>query len=230
MKWSNKMKLVLPLILVFTLAACAANPTMQTGPDAERSYDGLVKIDGSRFREAWADPDAEWARYNKIMGGGSSFEFRAVKKSNRTGLSAIRTSNGEFWIDEDARIRLEQTVSEVFREELGKSERFEFTDTAGHDVIIIRGGLSDIVSNVPPQQAGRSDLYLRQVGEATLTIEVLDSNSREVIARVIERRAAGRANDNMMNANSVSTWAEVKRLARTWASKLRSGIDSLPTE
>ena len=40
----------------------------------------------------------------------------------------------------------------------------------GPDVLIISGGLHDIVSNVPPPTVGRSDIYLSSVGEITLIL------------------------------------------------------------
>ena len=52
------MRLILSLMVILMLAACAGEPTVQTGPGAETSFDGLVKVDHSRFREAWVNPDA----------------------------------------------------------------------------------------------------------------------------------------------------------------------------
>ena len=225
-----RMRNILLLMAILMLSACAGAPTVQTGPDAETSFDGLTKVDNSRFRQAWANPDADWTRYTKIMSGGSELQFRAVKKTNRSALASSRSGENEFWIDEEARTRLAREVSEVFQKELAKSERFTMTDTAGDDVLVVRGELSDIVSNVPPEPMGRSNIYLRSVGEATLTVEISDSNSGEVIARVVERRAAERPGETSISSNVVSTWSEVRRLAQMWANKLRAGLDSVPTE
>jgi hypothetical protein len=64
------------------IAGCStAQPTIQTGPDAQVSYDGLHLVDNSRLKQAWVDPDIDFTRYNKIMGGGSVFQFRAAKKT-----------------------------------------------------------------------------------------------------------------------------------------------------
>ena len=211
------------------LAACASSePTIQTGPDAEVTFDGLHVVDNAAFKAAWADPDIDFSRYNKFMAGGAFFEFRAVKK---TGSSMRHTSSqDEFWIDDKSKAKLEEVVSEVFREELAKSTRFTETDKPGPDVLIIRGGLHDIVSRVPPEMVGRGEIYLRSVGEATLVLEVVDSLSGEVIARAIERRAAEQPGGQMVRSNTVTTFAEVRRLARTWATRLRKGLDSVPTE
>ena len=225
------MKYIISIAGALLLGACStAPPTLQTGPDAETTFDGLVRIDNSAFRDAWADPDADWARYDQIMPGGAFFEFRAVKKNSNTTSARTSSTTNEFWIDDADRARLEEEVGTVFDDELSQSIRFTATDKPGDNVLIIRGGLHDIVSRVPPQLVGRGEIFISSVGEATLILEVVDSMSGEVLARMVERRAAQRPGGNMVVANSVTTWAEVRRMARNWASRLKDGLDSLPTE
>ena len=222
------MKYAVIALLALAMAGCAsAPPTVQTGPDAEVSFDGLHLIDNSVFALAWADPDADWARYTKFIPGGAEYEFRAVRKGNST--ARARSGQSEFWIDDAARAQLQEETSRIFAEELAKSERFTQTDTPAADTLILRGALHDIVSNVPPDMVGRSDIWLSSVGEATIVIEAIDSMSGEVMFRAVERRAAGPSTGGV-RANSVTTWSEVRRLVRRWATTLQQGMDSLPTE
>jgi hypothetical protein len=209
------------------LAGCASQePTIQTGPNAETSFDGLVRIDNARFAGAWIDPDVDLTQYTKIIPGGAEFEFRNVQKVS-TG-QARRSNEREFWISDANRQRLIDTVTEVFDEELARSEHFTVTDEPGPDALIIVGGLHDIVSQVPPQEVGRSEVWIRSVGEATLVIELRDSLSNEVVYRAVERREAGPiGGDQMIRANTATTWAEVRRWARRWAVRLREGLDSV---
>jgi len=221
------MKKILLTFAALTIAGCSsAPPTIQQGPDAEVSFDGLHVVDNAAFREAWADPDIEFSRYNKIMPGGAFFEFRAVKRTSNT--QAARSRAREFYIDEDARARLEEEVTAIFAEELANSTRFTVVDEPGPDVLIIRGGLHDIVSFVPPEPIGRGEIWLSSVGEITLLLEVVDSLSGEVIARAVERRAAQQGGGMAIRANSVTTWAELRRLARRWATTLVDGLDAIP--
>jgi len=224
------MKFKMLIIFTFIVAGCtSAPPTIQEGPNAEVSFDGLHKIDNSRFADAWADPEIDFSRYNKVLPGGAFFEFRAVKNTGRTTQRAT-SSTTEFYIEDSDRQRLEETVSGIFAEELANSTRFEVTDKKGEDVLLLRGGLHDIVSNVPPDIIGRGEIWLSSVGEATLIIEAVDSMSGETIFRAIERRAAQRPGGTAMMSNTVTTWAEVRRLASRWAANLREGLDSIPTE
>ncbi len=224
----NKMKKIYFTLAVLMIVGCSsAPPTIQQGPDAEVSFDGLHLVDNSIFRQAWADPDIDFSRYSKIMPGGAFFEYRAVKKTSS--MSRARSSASEFYIDEAAREKLKELTSEIFNEELAKSSRFTVADASGPDVLIIRGGLHDIVSNVPPDIIGRGDIYLSSVGEITLILEAVDSQSGEVIFRAVERRALD-SSGAAMRSSSVTTTAEVRRVLRRWATTLRNGLDSIPTE
>jgi len=223
------MKKILLTIAAAAIVGCStAPPTIQQGPNAEVSFDGLHLIDNSAFKTAWADPDIDFSRYDQFIAGGAFFEFRAVKKTSANMRSSFSAS--EFWIDDKDKAKLEEEVTKVFREELAKSTRFTVTDTPGPNVLIIRGGLHDIMSRVPPERVGRSDVYLSDIGEATLILEITDSMSGETIARAVERRTAGRSGGTAMRSSPATTWMEVRRLARNWATKLREGLDALPTE
>ena len=218
----NKLLILGAMIVV---AACASEPSIQTGPNAETTFDGLVRIDNARFAGASIDPEVDLKQYNKIIPGGAEFEFRNVQKMSAS--AARRSNEREFWISDTNRQRLIDTVTEVFTEELQNSEHFSVTDEPGPDALIIVGGLLDIVSQVPPEDVGRSEIWLRSLGEATLVIELRDSLSNEVVYRAVERRAAETVGNRMIRANTATTWAEVRRWARRWAVRLREGLDSI---
>ena len=104
------------------------------------------------------------------------------------------------------------------------------TDTPGFDVMIVEGALLDIVSYVPPDIVGRGEVYLSEVGTASLVLQVKDSMSGQTIARAAERRVAKPAGNMGMQSTSVTSWVEVRRLARRWATKLREGLESIVPE
>ena len=219
------MKKFVAVAATVLIVGCSAEPTIQTGPNAETTFDGLVRIDNSRFAGAWIDPEIDLTQYTKIIPGGAAFEFRNVQKTSA--MAARRSNEREFWISDANKQRLTDTVSEVFTEELQKSEHFTLADESGPDTLIINGALHDIVSRVPPEDVGRSEIYLRSLGEATLIIELRDSLSNEVIYRAVERRSVEQPGGQMIHANKATSWAEVRRWARRWAVRLREGLDSV---
>lgn len=211
-------------VIAMIAAGCATPaPTIATGADAETTHDGLIRVDNSAFQRAWVDPTINLSQYSKIMPGGAEFEFRAV----RGGGTSMRRSNAtEFPISESDKQRLKEMADEIFNEELRKSERFQMVNSPGPDVLVVRGAMLDIVSNVPPQTAGRSDIFLSRVGEATIVLEIVDSTSGETLARAAERGAAQPSGSRGMRSSGPTNTNEVRRLFRRWAVRLREGLDN----
>jgi hypothetical protein len=216
---------VTSLTFILLSAGCATEPaTIQQGPDAEVSYDGLYKIDNAQADAAWARPDFDISSYSKIMLVSAGIEYTPETNKGRT--TRDRSKGGPYFIDDATRERFEKLVQETFVEEMAKSERFTFVTEPGPDVLIVWGGLLDVTSYVPPDNiAGRSEVYLSTVGAATLVLELRDSETNTILARSIDRRAAERQSGQMTNSNRVTNSAEVKRLIRFWGKRLREGLD-----
>ena len=224
-KTKNALLLVLSTSLL-SVGCTTAPPSIQTGPDAELSFDGLHVVDNSRADKAWARPDFDMSAYSKVMLVGMGIEYAPAKNSGRTSMDRSRT--GPFIISEDTRTRFEALVQETFQEEFAEIENFEIVSEAGPDVLMVRGGLLDVESFVPEEamnRAGRGGIYLQSIGEATIFLELRDSESGAILARSIDRRAAEPIGDTMMEANRVTNTTEVKRLVRYWARGLRQALD-----
>lgn len=97
----------------------------------------------------------------------------------------------------------------------------------GPEVLLIRGALLDVISYIPPEPVGgRVNVYLSQVGEATLVLELRDSITEAIMARAVDRRAA-EGMTRLTESNRVSNVTEVKRLARHWGRLLQTRLDEL---
>ncbi len=230
MRMSNKTTSILSLLAamiacMLLMSGCASStPTIDTSPEAEVTFDGLYPIKGGSADAAWARPDADISQYSKIMLQGVGIEYRPGGESGR--LYHSRSSADHFELTERQKAGFEEVVRDKFRDELGKSERFTIVDEPGPDVLLIRGGLLDVVSYVPPDMIGRGEIYLSRVGEATLVLEIRDSVSEAIIARAVDRRAA---EDSMglQQSNRASNTAEVRQMVSVWARKLRERLDEM---
>ncbi len=212
----------LALVTLLCTACATMNPTIDTSADAEVSFDGLYPVEGTRVSKAWARPDVDLSGYNKIMLEGVGIQYRPVKK-------VARNSGNEFPIPPERKEELREVLGEAFRGELAKTERFEFVSEPGPDVLLIRGALIDVVSRVPPQRAGRSDVYLSSIGEATLVLELIDSQSEAVLIRSVDRREANSMGAAVRSSPAI-TRSEIRRLAANWGSSLREGLEFLADE
>ena len=189
------------------------------------TFDGLFPVKNTRAHAAWARADLDLTPFSKIMLEGVGVEYRPGGESGQTWRQ--RSSGGPFEVTEAQKERFESLMREAFIEELGRSEHFTIVTEPGPDVLLIRGALLDVVSFVPPETAGRSEVFLSRVGEATLVLEIRDSITEAIMARAVDRRAAEQpAGSSVVTpSNRVTNATEVRRLARTWARMLRERLD-----
>jgi hypothetical protein len=212
-------------VLAVGCAGLGSKPELEQGPDAEVTYDGLVRVQRSRMQRAWMKPGADISQYSKFVVAEPVFRFKKVRGGAASGR--VRRGQTGFYITEANRKRLAQEVGAVFRDELAGSKYFQRVDEAGPDVLLLEGAMLDIVSRVPPVVPGRSDVFLDSVGAATIVLQLADSESGEVLARAADRRAAQTAGGTATWSSPVTTWSEVRRLARRWARILTSRLDQL---
>ena len=217
--------------LTLVLTACTVrNPVIDPGGE---TYDGMLPVRDSGMRDAWVKPDINVSAYRKMLLLPAELQFRATRPG--AGTSPGRSQDDAFPLSPADQKRLADTLTEVFREELAKSRNLTLTTEPGPDVLLVHTSLLDIVSKVPPEGAGRTEVYLDKVGEATLVLELQDSMSGETLARAVDRRAAdpiatgGGGLSDLTRVTSVTAWSEVRRVARRWASTVTQRIDQLYT-
>ena len=217
------------IILALSVAGCSTAPSFQQGEDAEVTHDGLTRVDNTVMDAVWARPDIDIQGVTKIMFEGLGVEFRPVSGpySGRAGTTSVRrSSQTEFQLDEATQKLFIEEITSAFLEEMGRSSVFTVVEEPGPDVLLVRAGLLDVVSRVPPETVGRSTIWIDRVGEATLVLEIRDSESNAILARAVDRRAAERTGQ-MQQSNRATNRAEVRRLGRRWASILTSGLETL---
>jgi hypothetical protein len=222
----NTYKSILLLVAVcfFAVGCATKSPTAKTGPDAETTFDGLYEYENTRVDVAWAEPDLDLSGYWKIIPVNLGIEYRDVKNRGRTTME--RSRGGPYFIDDKARAEFEELVNEIVMEELQKSNRFEIVNEPGPGVLIVGGGLLNVTSEVPPDPVGgRSRIYLSSVGEATLVLEIRDSESNRILARAVDRRAAEPIGGTFTHSNTVTNNAEIRRLIRHWGALVREGLE-----
>jgi len=215
-------------LLVAGIGAAPKQPQIQTGPNAEVTHDGLVRVKKSVADAAWVKPDFDLTPYKKIMIVSAGVSFKKLPQVNK--YQARQGSVTEFPVSQENQEKFKDVMKEEFVKELGKLKRYEIVDKPGPDVLMLIGSVIDVESNVPPdingaQYAGRGGVYLTSVGEATLVIELRDSESNEVLARAADRRAA--ESPFAFEVNNVTAWTQVHLLAQGWASTLRSRLEQI---
>jgi len=229
----NNRLLTVIMLAATALAGCSSTPTFETGDDAEVTFDGLTRMEGTAMDIVWARTDIDLTTYSKIKLESLGVEYRDVDGpySGRAGTSTMRSRSDvtEFQLDAETRAIFEDEIGSAFQEEMARSNVFEIVTEAGPDVLLIRGGLLDVVSRVPPDPMGNTQIFIDSVGEATLILEIRGSLSNTIYVRAVDGRAAA-STFQMQLSNRATNRAEVRRLGRRWGQLLREGLEKLLTD
>ena len=192
----------------------------------EVTEDGLLLLKDTKLALVYAAPGASLEGYKRII----LLEPHVAFKKNwqrDTKVAGRRVSNKDM-----ERIKQEaaELLHETFKTELDEKGGYEFVDKADDSVLILRPALIDLVITAPDiPVAGRVTQYVASAGSATLFLEMYDSVSGEILARVVDRR-------NMQDygharwANSVTNRQDAQRMFRRWAQLLRTGLDETRAE
>ncbi len=206
-------------------SGCTTAPaTIDTSPGAEVSFDGLHKVKGGRMAEAWARPDFDISSYSKVMVQGAGVEFRP---GGWKGSSRDLGPAGHYAVADSTKVMFRQQMGEAFMAELSKSEVFTIVTEPGPDVLLIRGSLIDVISKIPKENSVQSSTFVSEVGEATLVLEIRDSVSDGILYRATDRQTASRSGSGLSYSTTVTNVMEFRRVAESWATILREGLDRL---
>ncbi|MEH6585819.1 MAG: DUF3313 family protein [Halioglobus sp.] len=214
----GKILAVLALALAF---AGISSQGVQSTDAPEISYDGLHLDPDSDVALMYVKPDADFSVYEEFI---MLEAYVAFKKNwqRDTKVAGRRVSNKDM---EKIKLEAAELLHESFKKELDEVGGYKFVDSSGDKVMILRPALIDLDITAPDiPVAGRVTNYVASAGSATLFLEIYDSVSGEILARLIDRR-------NMQNygqarwANSVTNRADAARMFKRWASLLRQGMD-----
>lgn len=206
------------LLMALTAGGCA---TTQRGP---AEWDGLVRQPGTRLDAVFVKPDAEIPAYRNILLKPAEVRFARNWEPNRGGRSAVGRLNAADMAAIQA--DLATMFQDIFREELAAGG-YELVTEAGPDTLIVIPAIVDLYITAPDTMtAGRSRTYTANSGRMTLVLELRDSVTGEVLARVVDTRS-GRSSGMMQITNRVTNSADARRAIRTWAQALRGGLDRL---
>jgi hypothetical protein len=204
-------------ILLLTTAFAAT----ETDLEKVMSYDGLQKISVKGIDLAYARPGATLAGYGRVLLEPIDVAFHKDWNPTRTN-SMIKLSTKER---EDIRTGLAKIVNEEFVKELQNKGTYQVVSEAGPDVLRVRARVVNLYVNAPDTgAASRSKTYTVSAGEMTIIAELFDSETGEVLARVVDRRQA-RSTGMLTLSNSMMNAEEGRAIAASWAHILRNALD-----
>jgi hypothetical protein len=208
-------------LLASTLLSTAALGATKGDLEAAMSHDGLRKINVKGIDLVYARPGATLAGYNKIKLDPVEVAFHKDWDPTAS-RSRIKVSAEHR---EAIRSAVAKMVNEEFAKELQKNGTYQVVNEAGPDVLRVKANIVNLYVNAPDTGApGLSRTYTVSAGEMSLVLELYDSESGEVLARVVDRREARQA-ATMNYTNSVTNENDFRSIANGWARILRNGFD-----
>ena len=208
-------------LLVSTLLLTSAFAATNADLEKAMSYDGLQKINVKGIDLAYARPGATLAGYNRLKLEPIDVAFRKDWNPTMTG-SRIKLSSEER---ENIRTAVAKIVYEEFVKELQSKSSYKVVDEVGPDVLRVKVKIVNLYVNAPDTgTAGISRQYTISAGEMTLLAELYDSETGEVLARVIDR-SEGRRTAGLSFTDSVTNIDQARSTAAGWARILRSALD-----
>ena len=188
--------------------------------DEAMSYDGLQKISVKGIDMAYALPGATLSAYTKVLIDPVGVAFHKDWKPTVTGSTRKLSSDDQQKIREN----VAKIVYDAFADELKKGG-YSVVNEAGPDVLRVQAHIVNLYITAPDTMtAGRSRVYTVTAGEMTLFAELADSDSGEIIARVVDRYQA-RSTGAFQLSSRVSNAAEARTAASDWAKILRNALD-----
>jgi len=210
------------VLLAATLVGGAAHSASQAEFDKAMSYDGLQPVQVKGLSLAYKRPDATLAPYKRVRIDPVEVRFDKNWKPQRTG-SRLPVTAAER---EDIRTGLAKLVRDQFVKALAAQGRYPVVEESGADVLRLKIYIVNLYINAPDTggSAGPSATFGMSAGEMTLFMELFDSESGQILGRVVDREQA-RSPNIMGMANRVSNVATAEDIAAAWASILRNALD-----
>ena len=203
---------ILNLFLLATLAGCVVNAP----PVAERTPDGLVRVQSKQVDTVYAVPGVSLARYKRVMLDSVDLAFKLDWQKRHP-----EVSDGDI-----TRIRSQGAAVfyEIFSSALSLNNGYPITTQPGPDVLRVTASITELDVAATPGSGGNQRMYVVNPSELTLSMELRDSTTGALLVRAIDKDK-GRAVGNLQVADAVSNSAEARRALEMWAGLLRSALD-----
>lgn len=216
---------IIILALALVLAVAVSLSAQSSKPEV--SFDGLHLHPDKDVAALYLKPEVEFSDYTRFMMLDTYVAFRKNWQRD-TKVAGRRVSNKEM---EKIKHGVAELFQQTFKEQMEEDDGYPLVDKADDNVLLLRPAIIDLDITAPDiPVAGRVTNYVASTGAATMYLELYDSVSGEILARIVDRRRMGDYGGTMRWSSSVSNRADASRLFKRWADMLRKGLDEVHEE
>ena len=213
------------------LIACSGigfwNEALAKKPLPEVSPEGLQLQKSKDVRVFYLRPGASFAKYDRVAILDTDVEFaekwQRDYNANTGGLQARVTPRDM----ERMKAAIADEFKKVFTQELQKGAGYQVVQTAEPEVLVLRPAIVDVEVTVPDLQTADARRTLaRSAGQMTLYLELWDSESKTILARIMDPQEHESTAGLGRLMNRGTNKAALDEMLREWAVKLRKHLDA----
>ena len=218
-----------------SLIAGSAVVAAQAGNGAAASdADGLVKVESKYFDDVYLRPGVDFRGYTGVMLSPTQVTFARDwmkdMNSNRIALMQGTTVEDAERIAAEVRRGFDDVFAKAF-----KRAGYGIVAAPGPDVLGLSPRVIDLSINAPETVTLSlpSRVYTQNAGKATLALEVRDSTTGALLARVVDRRTAGDRGafrSSFMITTPVTNRGDFGRLFGVWSQGCIESLDELKAQ
>jgi hypothetical protein len=192
------------------------------------SPEGLQLQKDTALRAVYLKPGATLAPYKRVAILDCLVEFA---KDFQRDYNEDQPMEGQISKEEMAKITtaLAAEFKQVFTQELQANGGYPVVDSAAPDVLVVRPAIINLVVNAPNLQTpDMNATVVSSAGQMTLYVELYDSMTNTLLARVIDPESD---NDPVGEvADAVTNKSAADRILRRWADILRKHLDAVQAQ
>jgi hypothetical protein len=205
-----------------TLLSAPAGMRVASAAEPPKEWDGLELRPSSSVDRLYVRPGASLAGYKRIRLEPLQVAFDKNWDPNRGSAGVNRLTAQDF---EKIKKALAEEFAKVCAQELAKGG-YVLVKEPGDDVLDVQPFVVDLYIAAPQKQtAGRSTTYTSDAGHMTLVAELRDSDTNQILARVVDQRNASQSGTYQLTT-SVSNMGAARQIIARWASALRKALDT----
>jgi hypothetical protein len=210
----------LHIAAVFCLSMLCAVAFAKKPPE---EWDGLKLVKLKGLDVAYARPGADFSIYDKIIVDPIEVAF-AKKWDKEETYSQQKLSAKQL---DEIKEKIAKVAEEGFAQVFSEKGGAQIVTEPGPDVLRFSSAIVDVWPRaVDTQEPGRNYTFTTSAGSATLYAELRDSETGQLIGRVVDAREA-RMGGDLRWTNSVENAHQARMMVENWARVLRKRYDAL---
>ena len=223
MKLLRKSRSAIALLGLFALAsiASAADEIPEITPE------GLVLMENTELQYVYVRPGATLDQYTKVVLFDAHVAFRKNwdRDYNRNLMPGATRARPDDM--ERIKVSLAEMFKEVFTEELQDKRGYEVVQLADYDVLVVKPAIINLDVTAPQLSNTSNDRnIITSAGQMTLWMELYDSVTGELIARVIDPAVDNR-NGMSYRASGTGNKSAARKMLSSWAAVLGENLGEI---